>query len=253
MKTIIFSYNRPAQLDLLLRSMKRFTDFDDIYVSFMYDDEYEEGYERVIKDNPDVDFEYRKKNLKKYVLKALKKPLTAFFCDDDILIGKVSKSDPEFDFSDPELLCLSLRLGNNVNYSFDRGSKQPAPKDLKWYWKSKELDWNYPMSVSGHVFRTEYIKPLIMALDFDTPTQLEDRMAQNPIDKIWMIRYAEQKCVETPLNVVQSEAFCNKTGKVTPKYLNDEFMKGQEIDLDEILKNKFNSPHQLVEVKWRKI
>jgi len=115
LKVIIFSYNRPAQLDLFLRSIKRFTDFKNIYITYMHDDNYQKGYERVIKDNPDIRFEYRLEDLKQYIMKELNTPYIMFSPDDNVFIGKVSLKDKQFKqfMENPDILSFSLRLGRN--------------------------------------------------------------------------------------------------------------------------------------------
>jgi len=253
-RCIVFSYNRPAQIDLFLRSLKKFTDFKDVNVSYMHTKEYQKGYERVIKDNPDVNFVYRKKPLKYYVEKWLDSQYTAFFCDDDIFISRVRQDDDIFQrfIDDSSILCLSLRMGANVNYCFDMNEWVKVPSFLqnKWEWQDYPHDWGYPMSVSGHVYRSNEILE-VLDFDYTTPTNMESQMSQRPINKPYMICYPEQKVVESPINIVQTECDTNRTGDVSVKWLNDEFMKGQEVDLDNVLKQEFNSPHQLIDIKWR--
>lgn len=257
LKVIIFSYNRPAQLDLLLRSMKRFTDFSDVYVTYMHDESYKEGYDRVIKDNPDVRFEYRKKNLKYYIMKELTSELTMFCPDDDVFIGKVSLKDREFkQFKEnPDILCLSLRLGRNCNYCFDRDKPVQVPKmkHNTWEWRKYPLDWGYPMSCSCTVFRTSELKSVLERIDFKIPSHIEAQMWQTPLPNPLMMCYPSQKVLECPINAVQDEFNNNRTGNVGTKWLNDEFLKGEEIDLDEIVRHKYNSPQQVANIKMKEV
>jgi len=257
MKTIIFSYNRPAQLDLLLRSMKRFTDFKDIYVTYMHEPSYKKGYERVIKENPDIRFEYRKKNLKYYVMKELISEYVMFCPDDDVFIGKVSLKDREFKqfANNLQILCLSLRLGRNCNYCFDQNIpvKVPKMRHGTWKWREHSLDWGYPMSCSCTVFRTQEIKPVLERIDFKIPSHIEAQMHLTPLPQPLMLCYPKQKVLECPINTVQFEFLNNRTGDVSTNWLNDEFMKGKQIDLDYIVKQKFNSPQQLVDIHLKEV
>lgn len=253
LKVIVFSYNRPAQLDLLLRSMKRFTDFKDIYVTYMHEPSYKKGYEQVIKDNPDIRFEYRKKNLKYYVMKELTSEYMMFCPDDDVFIDKVSLEDKQFKqfINNPDILCFSLRLGRNCNYCFDQDTpvKVPKMKHGTWKWREYPLDWGYPMSCSCTVFRTDEIRPVLERIEFTIPSHIEAQMWQTPIDKPLMMCYPKQKVLECPINTVQWEFTNNRTGDVGTNYLNEEFMKGKQIDLDLIVKGKYNSPQQLANIK----
>lgn len=253
LKVIVFSYNRPAQLDLLLRSMKRFTDFKDIWVSYMHDPEYQEGYRRVILDNIDVHFVYRYDNLKDYVMRWLDKPYVMFCPDDDVFIGKVSLKDQQFKqfANNPDILCLSLRLGWNCNYCFDQDTPVEVPKmiDGMWEWQKYPLDWGYPMSCSCTIFRTNEIKPILERLEFDIPSHIEAQMHKTPLPQPLMLCYPKQKVLEMPFNSVQNEFLNNRTGDISIEWLNNEFMKGKIIDLDYIVKQKFNSPQQLADIK----
>ena len=251
LKTIIFSYNRPAQLDLLLRSMKRFTDFTDIYVSYMHEPSYREGYKRVIKENPDVRFEYRKKNLKYYVQKALQSPLTVFLCDDEVFVAKVSQNDKQFKTFKKydDILCLALRMGRNVDYCMSNHNwikVPPIDKNGVWNWKALveykrssdglhinyESDWGYPMSVAGHVFRTEDLKQILKPLKFDNPNQLEDGMCHFISPRNLAVCYDSQRMVEAMLEKEQIIE------------LNKEFMQGKIIDLEYIVKQELHCPQQ---------
>ena len=256
LKLIIFSYNRPAQLDLLLRSMKRFTDFTDIYITYMHDNDYKAGYERVIKDNPDVRFEYRHNNLKEYVMKELTKPYVMFCPDDDVFIGKVSLKDKQFkQFADnPDILSFSLRLGKNCNYCFDQDTPVQVPKmiDGLWEWRKYELDWGYPMSCSCTIFRTKEIKKVLERIEFSIPSHIEAQMWQTPLPQPLMLCYPQQKVLELPANAVQHEFLNNRTGTESIQLLNDEFIKGKIINLDYIVSKKYNSPQQLVDIRWKR-
>lgn len=252
LRVIIFSYNRPAQLDLLLRSISRFTDFANIYITYLADEEYLDGYLGLKKSYRSMTFEPRTKGLKTHLLKAMDEEMTLLLCDDNVFIDGVSLKDREFEtfWADGSIAALSLRLGLNVNYSFDRDCPMNVPEATLFDWYGRNFDWGYPMSVSGHIFFTKDIKPLIEAIEFETPTQLESKLSQNPIRLPKMLCYPTQRVVEMPLNMVQSECFTNRTGSITAEMMNKEFKKGKIISLNKVLETKFNSPHQLAEIEW---
>jgi hypothetical protein len=236
--------------------MKRFTDFKDIYVTYMHDKEYEKGYKRVIKDNPDIRFEYRSENLKSYILKELTKPYTMFSPDDNVFIGKVRTTDKQFKqfIKNPSILCLSLRLGRNCNYCFDQDMPVVVPRMIRgmWEWRNHDLDWGYPMSCSCTIFRTKEIKPILERLEYAIPSHIEAQMHKTPLPQPLMLCYPKQKVLEMPFNTVQYEFLNNRTGDVSVEWLNKEFMKGKIIDLDHIVKQEFNSPQQLAEIKMKR-
>jgi hypothetical protein len=255
MNTLIFSKNRPAQLELCLRSHQKFWD-KPIKVLYKSDKEFESGYEKVREMYPKVEFleEY---NFKKQVCEALQAPYSVFFCDDDVMIRKFDENCPEFqEFKkNDDILCLSLRLARNYDYCFDSDKKVEIPKFINgmWEWFHYPLDWGYPMSVLGHIFRTSELKPLVERLNFKSPNTFEGIMAQHPIPKPLMIGFKEAKNINLPMNLVQNEALNNRAGDTDIYELNKKFLEGYVIDLDDIIKQakKARSCFFTPVFKWR--
>jgi len=257
MESLVFSKNRPAQLELYIRSHKRFWG-EPMRVLYKADREYEPGYEKVMNMYPDVVFE-KETNFRKQVIGNLRGEYTVYFCDDDVMIRPFSEKMREFKkfASSPDILCLSLRMARNYDYCFDSDQKVEIPKFKNgvWEWYKYPLDWGYPMSVLGNIFRTEDIKPLIERLNFSSPNTFEGQMAANPLPMLYMIGFKHARNINLPQNLVQTEAMDNRAGDTSIKELNDKFMDGYIIDLNDVIKKtkKARSCFTIINFKWRKL
>ena len=85
MNTLIFSKNRPAQLELCLRSHQKFWDKPIKVIYKSTEACFDEGYEKLKKMYPKVEFE-RETDFKHQTIEALQAPYSVFFCDDDVMI-----------------------------------------------------------------------------------------------------------------------------------------------------------------------
>jgi hypothetical protein len=254
-KCLIFSKNRPAQLDLCIRSHKRFWG-EDIKVLFKCDKEYVKGYNRVKKLHPDVEFE-KETDFRKQVIDNLEGEFTCYDCDDTVMIRPFSEDEPEFkEFArNPDILACVLKMGRNYDYCFDSDVSVKIPRfiDGMWQWKKHPHDWAYPMSVCLNIFRTEDLRAVIPHIRFDSPNSLEAEMDECHIDKDLLIGFEEAKCVNIPSNRVQNEVLNNRAGNLSTKELNDKFLAGYEIDIDDIINKTKNlrSFITLLDYEWR--
>lgn len=248
--TIIFSKNRPCQLELLLRS----SNLDNIFVLYTYDEYYKKGYEKVISLYPAVNF-ILEKNFKKDLIGLLKGDYILFFCDDDVFIRDFTFDCPEFKqfFSDDRIITISLRLSRDYDYDFLRNKKVKIPifDNGKWEWRKYKNDWRYPGSVTSHIFRKEDIYDVILKNDFDNPNTLERMLRRNIAKKPFMLGFEKAKTINIPSNRVQN-VFLHRIGNVSTKELNDKFMSGLIISLPNIIEEgrKSKSCFNLIPYQW---
>ena len=258
---VIFSKNRPAQLELLLRSMKLFwKEWNSSKVTVIYksDKEYQPGYNTVIELNKWIDFS-PEVSFKPQLLRMIDpdKKYIAFDCDDDVFIRPFSLLDKEVKLfeNNPDIMTLSLRLDQRYDYCWDSDRPMRIPKfdkDGAWHWAGQDLDWGYPMSVLFNIFRTKEIKPLLEKLDFTGPNLLEGLMAQQPLSNPRMMCYKEARNVNMPLNLVQ-DVCKNKALDMSLQEMNKQFLSGKVIDLDSIIRQSKNlkSCFSPMEIKWK--
>jgi hypothetical protein len=221
--TIIFSKNRGIQLDCLLRSLDEYTDglFRKIVLYTFTDKIYEQGYKYIKQFHPNVKF-CLEENLKEDVLNHM---LTHYvmFCVDDQIMYKVCPNIPDLEKNE----VFSLRLGDNVGHPHT----------------------SYPLSVDGHIFRTEDIKPLIERTDFDNPNRLESRL-QKFKDK-FKLKWQYQAMISIPHNRVSDRSNCKFSGLYTEEILNRYLLDGFVIDYDKMDFSGINNVHKEIDYKFK--
>jgi uncharacterized Rmd1/YagE family protein len=255
MNAVIWSKNRACQLDLLLRSIKKYWQRDDrntFKIVYNYDtSDYKRGYDKLIErfDWPvyvnEVSF---KADLRNRVLDD--SDYIGFFCDDDVFTREWEWNKGIL--MDPKMACLSLRLGQNITSHYIKGASPPPEiTNGAWEWAGKNIDWGYPMSAgSGHIFRTIDIAPIIKNGTYDTPTEFEDAMNAMKIKRPKMFCYNHSKVVNFAVNRVQTkrETLC---GQITARELNDAYLKNKQIDLEQFHYYENETAHVILkEFEW---
>jgi hypothetical protein len=175
--SIVFSKDRPLQLDLCLKSIKQNL-FDDNKIVVLYKtstDLYESHYTKVKEEHDDVEFVEQGRcifdNLVDLVSQS--SDYLSFFTDDNIVFRKVDFTMENVDvmFKAPETPCtFSLRMGVNSrtrDYGDGEQREDPVPKPiykiempsaqeafLLWNRTGIGLGgyWSYALSVDGHIF-----------------------------------------------------------------------------------------------------
>jgi glycosyltransferase involved in cell wall biosynthesis len=263
---IVFSKDRACQLELLLRSLKIF--FKNWYkynpcILYTYSEPaYRDGYEKLKQLHPEFIYICEKDSIpfKQHVLNLARdiNPYTVFLVDDIVFRQPFDLESEAFKVftKNREILCLSLRLCPRINYCYSANKPAPPPtfeQHLIWDWQKMppDNDWGYPMSLDGHVFRTEEIKPIIQAIEFDSPNFFEERLTASPINLPKMICYSDGKILNIPANRVQ-ETHVNRHGNlITPAELNREFLDGKTISLKNVLDVKNTAAHQEIPLRLK--
>ena len=264
MNLIIFSKDRPAQLELLLRSFKTFwKDWDKQKIKVLFkvtNDEYFAGYKQVVRIHPEFSY-FNEDGISgtfKDILLSLMEdedPMTAFEVDDDVMIRPFDLTSPQVKrfLKDKSIMCVNIRMDHNYNYCADSDKWMTVPKFTNdtWDWKYCSLDWAYPMSVVFNIFRTSEIKPLVKRLNWKG-LELETKMAENPLQNPKMIGFPKAKTLLVQVNRVQ-EVATNKALNISPEEMNDIFLSGQRIKLEQLLNLDLNSCFYYPErLEWEK-
>jgi hypothetical protein len=251
---VIFSKDRACQLDQFITSAKKL--FPDVltHASVLFTNStpaFGRGYDRVKKIHPDVRFISQSEPIKAHVLDLLSPahPLTTFFVDDIVFTAKVNSTDPKFYqlLSDKDILALSLRLHPGVTHCYATDEHTPPPPldpNGRWFWRGAPGDWGYPLSLDGHVIRTDVILPLIRAATFATPNELEFRMAQAaPPSLRFMTSFQRPRLLNVPANRVQTFFPNRHASSAAPHFLNNEFVIGRRLAFDHFLNRAWPSVH----------
>jgi hypothetical protein len=167
-EVIIFSKDRPWQLEQLLRTIKKYTDFDKINVLVKFQNPYIKNYNRIYNRFSDiVNFYEEKDSFKESFFEIYDScnSAIAFMVDDVVFYDNFSSLDAlSFMIKEP---VFSYQFKMNPKYDFCQtaGKDQRIPKSLKksgyhWTWESKDgtWDWDYPFDLTGSIYFKEDIK-----------------------------------------------------------------------------------------------
>jgi hypothetical protein len=186
--TIIFSENNPARLRILLQSLRKnaLGDFNYNVIHRTAGSEYEELYEKLKTEFSDLNINWTGySNFKDAVLRFVQTncDLTMFLRDDNVLyepkdFSLISKTLE----TNQDVLCFSLRLGNNTQLCRNMNTQNAPLVEVKehfnafvieWDWSKHYLDFGFPWSTEGHIFRTKELLKFIKGVNFTTPDEME--------------------------------------------------------------------------------
>ncbi len=265
MNIIVFSKDRPSQLELFLRSLKKyFEEYNNLNFNILYtysNDKFKDGYDKLFTIHNDSNLNYIKevKKFKEHVLELIdeENEHTVFFVDDMIFKNNFtlnSKQYKLFTLND-DILTLSLRLHKNLSYCYPARIHMKPPifdSNMTFRWRGQSGDYGYPMSLDGHFFRTKDIIPFFNALPYNNPNSLESQLSMYSLNKSKMICFEESVVLTIPVNKVQNFNQ-NVYGNISAKFLNDKFLNDYIIDLEPFDGFKNISCHQEMEYEYIKI
>jgi hypothetical protein len=259
---IVFSKDRACQLELFLRSMKYyFKEFYESKINVLYtysNDSFKNGYDKLIEIHNDDNINYIKEttNFKNHVLMLLdpKKDYSVFFVDDIIFKNEFTLDSKQFKLFtlNDEILTLSLRLNNYLDFCYAarfRMSPPPFENNNSFRWHGQRGDYGYPMSLDGHFFRTSDILPLTRAIQFKNPNSYESILAGYPLNRPKMICFEDSIIINNPINKVQ-DFNNNHHGNISADFLNDKFLEGKIVDLEDFKGIKNTAVHQEIDVNF---
>ena len=269
LNVIIFSKDRAMQLDLLLQSILLNFNVEDYKLNILYkasNDEYNRGYNMIRDLYPQ--FTYKKEESFKEDLLSLfnESKYTIFLTDDDIIYQSFKLNNDELHniFMLTNANCFSLRLGLNTvdcytqqrlnklnkynthNFYYDIDLIEPV---ISWKVGDSTNDYAYPMSVDGHIFKTEYIKNLCEVLEYSNPNLFEAMLSNFGTSEMIISSYKNNKLVNSPINRVQ-ETFQNLSGikyKYSVEDLNEMYLDGLILNLEKMNFNEITGCHQEIQ------
>ena len=239
---IVFSRDRPAQLDLLLRSIDRHMAPEETRVIWYASHKrYAACYEQITSDPPQplggIDEPLRE------ALSAAEDVVT-FFCDDDIVYNPVPVEPREALLSDEQVLSVVMVLG--------RGTvKGLTPKTFpKWDWRPLVRDtWGFPCSLDGTTYRVEDVKLMIGGNGIGDPTWMETILSMRldaVADARPLVACFEQQCVvSNNINRVSPSSGCTYGYhyRFEPEEMLAPFEEGMRLDLDRLDFSSVNTVH----------
>jgi hypothetical protein len=125
---------------------------------------------------------------------------------------------------------------------------------LSWDWSVHYLDFGYPLSVDGHIFKTKDILKLTKKVGFTNPNTFEAALQIfESFPKNKMTSFPESVLVNTPNNIVNT-SFANRNGLThgaDVRELNKNYLNGSVIDLESMDFSNVIGCHQEIEFKYK--
>jgi glycosyltransferase involved in cell wall biosynthesis len=263
---VVFSKDRPLQLEGLLRSFAlNCRDVHQVSVCVLYAVSKPEGqrhYERLCGEYPWARFVNEGDFRANFERQLQEVEYVVFLVDDTLFVRRFAMKDVLQVLAEhPEALGFSLRLGQNTVhcYPFDKPQALPAFETLpggmlRFSWRGAELDFGYPLEVSSSVYRVKDIVPLLKAIQFKNPNTLESELAQQAgrcEAQPFLICYPHSAAFSIPLNRVQDVN--RNRASALPEHRADSleraFVEGSRLDVDSYTDFLPNACHQEVRLK----
>ena len=258
---IVFSKNRPLQLYAFLESMFYNSNISpsDVNVVFKADGDYHVAYkelkQEIIAKFGNVNF-VPESNFREQTLSLIgsAKSNVVFFTDDDVFKSKVDLNQCLEVLETSDIFCFSLRLGKHLTFCYSTAARQKLPENLSenspfytWVWKGASWDWNYPLSVDGHIFRKSDIQTIASLTEWKSPNTFEGQMSliHPQIKTPLMSSFVESKVFNIPHNRVQNEVGNVHEGGSEYELLN-HWKNDKKIDISSFQEIKNISAHQAV-------
>ena len=273
--SIIFSKDRPAQLDLCLNSIKtNFPESTENIVIHNNSGKFKGAHNILRQEHPDVQLWPQGASLFKDIFTAVygsPNDYICFFTDDDICFSKISLShiiDPIF--MNEFISCISLRLGLNIckrshegHVSLDPLKNYQLVDDMIVWSKTAHMYgsyWSYSLSVDGHIYRKPQLDQMIDELCYleskynnweQTPNKLESAMQRFwALSENLMAAPKYSKVVNSPNNRVQNEVD-NMSGEqysVHQDGLLEQYLAGKRITLEQLSFDNIACPHTEIDL-----
>lgn len=231
---IIFSKDRPWQLGELLRTMLKYTDFNNIHVLVKIQSPYEDNYNIIKKRFGNrVTFHSEDDGFKNSFFKILDMcpRAVAFMVDDVAFYNTFSSKNAVSIMARMPILAYQFKMHKTYSHCQTAGKEQQIPSSLvkfedHWIWKDNDgtWDWNYPFDLTGSIYiknDIEYALNKISEMTIRNPNDLEIAGAEICIEKgipffnkTYMACQEERVCACLALNHVNPRK--NKPWSVKP-------------------------------------
>lgn len=258
LSVILFSKDRPMQLDALLTSIRHcfIGDYQLILQWYTSNSEFENAYEEVLHKHNDIIYKnIKEKQFREDLIGAIEqaKSSNLMFLVDDILF--VNQFDTNWlNNINLKKVVPSIRLWSGINYTQPSDLVSMPPKinlfSIKpWYvfsWTESSGYWSMPLSVDGNVFDKKEILFMLKRTEFKAPNTLEK--AFGPYR--FMFKYRKGICLAKPIilnfalnrvNVENNDFACGE--EYTSEKLLNLWNSGYRIDVKAMQRIKSNSCH----------
>jgi len=221
---IISSYNRAAQLDLLVSSTDdHFQKCEQTKILWRADNDfYKKGYDKFFSKYFNIDIgqdyliECEEKNYKEDLLKLIRESKTEYILmnsDDNVFIDRVDfeiYSTKKFNLPEDHV-AFSLRMGCYINYCLP-AKLEVIPPPFKYWESSNFISWNwtecdrrtaygYPQPYDSNIYKKRWLLKMLKDKEFNNPYELENALNTNrDMTKPWMVSFKRPKLISLMAN-----------------------------------------------------
>lgn len=271
--SIIFSRNRPLQLDLCLKSIKaNFANCNHIFVLEKYDNEYSNMLDILSTEHNDTKIFEQTSSIYRDCLELCLHSENDYIClftDDDIVYRKINHLDCNMIFNESEFCTISLRLGLNITKRmhlnttmhdvleqyFETENYILVPKTTSKYGSY----WSYSHSLDGHIFRKKDLVKIFDELCYldkkyhfaQSPNEIETQMQRYwAITPNIIVCQKHSTVVNSPNNKVQNthENLSGSYFDYSPEKLADLYKRGHRIEVNRLNFDKIECPHTEINI-----
>jgi hypothetical protein len=258
---IIWSKNRPAQLELLTRSIYQNAKntFEHISVIYKADNQlYQDAYEIVMECVSDMHLDMINQGSMSFeestrLLITYEENQNLCFSTDDNLIYRSVPELPDVNYGE----CFSLRLGyNTVVQDHNKASLQPPLNQV--IERDGQLEWNpdkyhplsnygYPWALDFHVYSTRQLQDTVKRFSFKNTNELESGLFKYRNEITTMKSFTHSCAVNWPLNCLSGYT---QSDNISNEWLNEQFLNGKRLSLDYIASQRIIGAHQSFQLVW---
>jgi hypothetical protein len=276
---VIFSKDRPAQLELLLRSLsEQVAEWRQFAISVLYkssEPEFDTGYDIVKKAFPSVFFqpEDATRTFKGHVQTLIEREEREFFhflVDDLVCIRGYSTSDTPFQLlrTRPDIAAVALRMSPLINFSQPLNLRTPPPphRDNVWTWAPNSLwmerirrlfgvhpatgDWRLQMNADGNVVRyPEFLTHFKAVPEIRGLNVLEGVLLEHPMPAPCLTCYPESRLINLALNRVDPYSHYPFGGHSAREF-NQRYLTGGRLSYEKLVGLQHNACHIVVDPEW---
>jgi len=229
---MVFTKDRPLQLDAFLRSAERYAPYESMEVNRHM--------------TPALFEEQTRTFLAKH-------ERVVFHTDDDVFFQLAVLPPVEVE---NEGAVWSLRLGFNTRFQHTTQRAQELPPGNVWRWREADGDFGYPLTLNATVYRSADLLPLL-DFHFDNPTSLESQLAAKAHEFApeWMTAPIHSCCVSIPYNRVTtgSQNPISDDPRWTAPALKELWDAGYRLDIDKMDFSNVIGAHQVIEPKFYRV
>jgi hypothetical protein len=268
---IVFSKDRPLQLDGTLRSLRRHAaDAERLPVKVIWTASgwrQVELYRRLAAEHPYAEW-MEERDFKSQLVAATRGyDYILFLVDDAIFVRPCSVASAAAVLAaDPLVIGYSFRLGRNIDYCYPMRRAQTLPPSqsrpdgtLTFRWVDADADFGYPLEVSSSLYRAADVRPLLERLTYSNPNTLEAAMSRAA--RSFATRRPILACPDdsvafcAPVNVVQ-QVFPNRAAEADPQTaqaLAEAFRAGMRLDVEKLAGLHTHAPHQEIQLPLKQL